>query len=124
MLNDIDIAPLGQIGDTIEALVLHQPTDDKLIYMMSPSDLELLTYITSEMPGLVNIILNTRNKKKIITLCFMRNNILCRCRNTARKHSITYLEIRNYVWHCMREHGIARYVSIRGPLKQHVRFSS
>ncbi|XP_025158502.1 uncharacterized protein LOC105185606 [Harpegnathos saltator] len=52
MLNDIEIAPLGKVGDTVELLVLYG-NGDGLVYMMSPSDIDLITHVTDVMPELI-----------------------------------------------------------------------
>lgn len=58
MIHDMAFAPLGKVGDTIEALMLHKEDD---IYMMAPSDHDLVRHITEVLPKLVNIILKNDN---------------------------------------------------------------
>lgn len=54
MLNDIEVASLGRIGDTVDALVLFVREDDRTKYMMSPLDFELITHVFEVMPAMVN----------------------------------------------------------------------
>lgn len=55
MLDNIEFASLGQVGDTLHAVILHTPKEnDGTRYMMGPNDIELYTYISEVMPKLVN----------------------------------------------------------------------
>ncbi|XP_032669551.1 uncharacterized protein LOC116843316 isoform X1 [Odontomachus brunneus] len=53
MINDISIAPMGKVGDTVEALVLHLSDIKNLSFMMSPFDLDLITHVINDMSGLI-----------------------------------------------------------------------
>jgi len=58
MLKDIKTASLGPVGDIIDALVLHIRKDDKTSYVLSPSDTDLITHITTVMPTMVSKVLS------------------------------------------------------------------
>lgn len=54
MIDDIKIASLGHVGDTVEAVVLYVRENDRTTYMMAPSDVELITHISDVLPNMVN----------------------------------------------------------------------
>lgn len=54
MLNDIEVASLGRVGDTVDALVLFLREDDRTKYIMGPLDFELITHVSEVMPVMVN----------------------------------------------------------------------
>lgn len=53
----MEVASLGDVGSTVNVVVLHVEKDD--IYMMGPIDIELYTHISEVMPKLVNIVLKS-----------------------------------------------------------------
>ncbi|KAL6432088.1 hypothetical protein ACFW04_006662 [Cataglyphis niger] len=54
MLDDIEFASLGQVGDTLDAVILDTPKEnDGTRYMMCPNNIELYTYISEVMPKLL-----------------------------------------------------------------------
>ncbi|KAM0736231.1 Protein vreteno [Formica fusca] len=54
MINDVEFASLGQVGDILNALVLHIPKEDGgTRYMIGPCDIELYTHVTEVMPKLL-----------------------------------------------------------------------
>lgn len=54
MLDNIEFASLGQVGDTLDAVILDIPKEnDGTRYMMCPNNIELYTYISEVMPKLV-----------------------------------------------------------------------
>lgn len=53
MLSHVEVASLGRVGDTVNAVVLD--VRETGTYMMAPFDFELQTHITQVMPKLVNI---------------------------------------------------------------------
>lgn len=55
MLNDMEIASLGSVNDTVNALVLYIQQD--MTCMMGPCDMDLITHTSEVMPTLVSIIL-------------------------------------------------------------------
>lgn len=62
MFNDIQVANLGRVGDTVDALVLFVEEKDMTL-MLSPYDADLINHISEVMPALVNIVLKKRKKK-------------------------------------------------------------
>jgi len=57
MFNDIKVASLGRVGDTVNALVVYAAKEDITSYMIGPEDFELMTHIFEVMPALVNDVL-------------------------------------------------------------------
>ncbi|XP_070171251.1 uncharacterized protein Vret [Polyergus mexicanus] len=54
MIHDIEFASLGQVGDVLNAVVLHIPKEDGgTKYMIGPFDIELHTHVTEVMPKLL-----------------------------------------------------------------------
>jgi len=58
MLNDIKIASLGSVGDIIDAVVLYIRKENKTTYILSPSDIDLITHIMDVMPTMVSKVLS------------------------------------------------------------------
>lgn len=54
MFSDMETANLGNLGDTVDALVLTAQKDAPSIYYISPYDFELLSHVYDVMPALVN----------------------------------------------------------------------
>ncbi|XP_033341658.2 vreteno [Megalopta genalis] len=52
MLNDIEVAPLGKVGDITEACVLHSHDDD-YTYSMCPLDYDLMSHIFDTMSNMM-----------------------------------------------------------------------
>ncbi|XP_026827923.1 uncharacterized protein LOC105279043 isoform X2 [Ooceraea biroi] len=50
MLGDMQIANLGNVGDTVDALVLLIQEDERKYLMLAPIDIDLVTHITEVMP--------------------------------------------------------------------------
>ncbi|XP_018372294.1 PREDICTED: uncharacterized protein LOC108767096 isoform X2 [Trachymyrmex cornetzi] len=53
MFNDIKIASLGRVGDTVNALVVYAVKEDVTSYMIGPEDFELMTHIFEVMPAML-----------------------------------------------------------------------
>ncbi|XP_012055577.1 PREDICTED: uncharacterized protein LOC105618659 [Atta cephalotes] len=53
MFNDIKVASLGRVGDTVNALVVYAAKEDITSYMIGPEDFELMTHIFEVMPALL-----------------------------------------------------------------------
>ncbi|XP_029160516.1 tudor domain-containing protein 1-like isoform X2 [Nylanderia fulva] len=52
-LNHVEVANLGEVGKTINALVLHVQEEGGSLYYMSPYDIELYAYITEVLPNML-----------------------------------------------------------------------
>ncbi|XP_014470836.1 PREDICTED: uncharacterized protein LOC106742425 isoform X2 [Dinoponera quadriceps] len=52
MLNDIEIASLGRVGDIVDVWVLHKGYSENLLFM-SPCDIDLIKHVTEVMPELM-----------------------------------------------------------------------
>ncbi|XP_018341604.1 PREDICTED: uncharacterized protein LOC108748097 isoform X2 [Trachymyrmex septentrionalis] len=53
MFNDIKVASLGCVGDTVNALVVYIAKEDITSYMIGPEDFELMTHIFEVMPAML-----------------------------------------------------------------------
>ncbi|KAG5329270.1 RNF17 protein, partial [Acromyrmex charruanus] len=53
MFNDIKLASLGHVGDTVNALVVYVAKEDVTSYMIGPEDFELMTHIFEVMPAML-----------------------------------------------------------------------
>jgi len=55
MLADMKVTSLGNVGDTVDALVLFTQKNKEEYLMLAPMDIDLVTHITEVMPSQVNV---------------------------------------------------------------------
>jgi len=55
MMTDMKVASLGNVGDTVDALILFTQKTKKEYLMLAPMDIDLVTHITEVMPSQVNV---------------------------------------------------------------------
>ena len=55
MVSDLEFSSLGEVGETVKAIVMYT-TEPPFKYMLAPTDEKLLQYISDVLPGLVSCI--------------------------------------------------------------------
>jgi hypothetical protein len=77
MSSDLKFESLGNVGDTVDVLVLNARKDVPSMYYMSPWDIDLISHIYDVMPAMVNNAF--RLLRNVYVVCNICNNVILFC---------------------------------------------